>query len=443
MLSELISKDKRLYINPVSFVAMKRFHLFLLVLLSSSQAKILDENQQLQNGLMQTESTTLPESKDKIESLEVTSNVTKPENPCFHADINAMCFNKTGSKPNCECEQHPEHLFAIVCCNVTDINKAISCVGTNTSSYLDIHIINAEQKEINVGQLNLVKQVNSLIITDGNITKISGKFSRFSSIKCLNFSNNNITEINERALLNLNQLQILDLSANNLTKLPSPPTTAKVDVRGNLKISCKNVSSAIERGVDFLFKDESVCEVETVYHWFNSTASISIQNLENMKQLDEDCPDGCKCVPERMIEGEMNNLVFTAKVDCSNLGLTKLPVKLPENTQSLNVSNNSISSLTDLMENDYYQNIKSLFADDNFIKSIVELEGSKFLENFTKLSLKNNKIKDIPFYILSNLLERNLNGKLVYLGGNRIHCECQTFKNQRVSSAFNFNPRQF
>lgn len=411
---------------------MEVLHLFFLLLLTSTQGKILDENQQLQNGLIQTESTTLPELKDKVELLEVTTNASKPENPCFHADIEAMCFNKTGSKSNCECEQHPEHLFAIVCCNVTDINKAISCVGTNTSSYLDIHIINAEQKEINVGQMNLVKQVNSLIITDGNITKISGKFSRFSSIKCLNFSNNNITEINERALLNLNQLQILDLSANNLTKLPSPPTTAKVDVSGNLKISCKNVSSAIERGVDFLFKDTSVCEVETFIGWFNSTASISIQNLENMKQLDYDCPDGCKCVPERMIEGEMNSLVFTAKVDCSNLGLTALPMKLPENTQSLNISNNSISSLAALVDNEYYQNIKSLFADDNYINSVVELEGSKFLENFTKLSLKNNKIRDIPFYILSNL-ERNLNGKLVYLGGNRIQCECQTFKNQRVS----------
>lgn len=414
---------------------MTVFHLFLIVLLiSTSQAKIVDENGS-QNGLLQTESTTLTESKDKIESIDVPANLTKPDNPCFHADINAMCFNKTGST-SCECEQHPEHQFAIVCCNVTDIAKAISCVGTNTSSYLDIHIINAEQKEVNVSQMNLLKQVDSLIITDGNITKITGQFSRFSSIKCLNFSNNNITEITERALLNLNQLQILDLSANNLTKLPSPPTTTRVDVRGNLKISCKNVSSAIERGVDFLFKDVSVCEVETVYHWFNSTASISIQNLENMKQLDDDCPEGCKCVPDRMfysrLEGGENSLVFIAKVDCSNLGLTKLPIKLPENTLSLNISNNSISSLAALVDNDYYQNIKSLFADDNLIKSIVELEGSKFLENFTKLSLKNNKIKDIPFYILSNL-ERNLNGKLVYLGGNRIHCECQTFKNQRVS----------
>lgn len=102
-------------------------------------------------------------------------------------------------------------------------------------------------------------------------SKVSGQFSRFSSIKCLNFSNNNITEFNERAFLHLHQLQLLDLSANSLIKLPSPPTTAKVDIRGNLKVSCKNVSSAIDRGVEFLFKDDSLCEVETVYYWFNST----------------------------------------------------------------------------------------------------------------------------------------------------------------------------
>ncbi|CRK94414.1 CLUMA_CG007921, isoform A, partial [Clunio marinus] len=428
-----------LLVHSVFLRSMKVVHLFALFLVSlnvkSSKAKILDENQQ--NGLLQTEDTPTIESKNKSDIIDNETSV-KPQSPCFHVDTHEMCLNKTVSSPasSCECEQHPEHPFAVICCNVTDnLIKAISCAGSNTSSYLSIHIINAKLVEINVSQMNLLKQVDSFIITDGNISRISGQFSRFSSIKCLNFSNNNITEINERALLNLNQLQILDLSANNLTKLPTPPTTAKVDIRGNQKISCKNVSSAIERGVDFLFKDISVCEVETVYHWFNSTASISIKNLENMKQLDDDCPSGCKCDPDRMyyskIEGGENSLVFIAKVDCSNLGLTKLPHKLPENTLSLNISNNSITSLSSLVDNDYYQNIRSLFADDNLITSIVELEGSKFLENFTKLSLKNNKIKHIPFYILSNL-ERNLNGKLVYLGGNKIHCECTTFKNQRI-----------
>lgn len=399
---------------------------YILVLLTAtSQAKILDESLQNQNGLV-AQSTTVPDLKEKPEQVE-------PEPPCFHSDID-LCFNKTSSetKPSCDCEQHPLVESALVCCNVTDINRAISCVG-NTSAYLKIHIINANLKDLNIGQMNsYVKQVHSLVITDGNIKTVSGQFSRFSSIKCLNFSNNNITEFNnERTFLHLHQLQILDLSANSLIKLPSPPTTAKVDIRGNLKVSCRNVSSAIERGVDFLYKEISLCEVETVYFWFNSTASVSIQHLEKVKQLDDDCPKGCKCVPDRMFYTSENRLEFIAKVDCSNLDLTELPLKLPEHTLSLNISNNSISSLVPLTRNDFYKGIRDLFADDNLIKDLEELEGTEFLENFTQLSLKNNKINFIPTYLLSNS-NGHLNGKLVYLGGNRIQCDCQTYKNQRV-----------
>lgn len=423
----------------VLFAAMKVIQVFFVVLLIfSTSAKILDDHQNgLQNGLLPTESSTVSESKDKdkIELADAPANVTKLDNTCFHADIEAMCFNKTGSASTCDCEQHPEFQFALVCCNVTDINKAIACAGSNTSSYQNIHIINARLTEINVSQINILKQVDSLIITDGNLIRITGQFSRFSAIKCLNFSNNNISEISERALLNLNLLHTLDLSNNNLTKLPTPPTQTAVDIRGNLRIPCNNVSLAIERGVNFLYKEASKCERPTIYNWFNSTATIFILEYEKNNQLKEECPDGCKCESTMLyskLEGGENNLVFRTNVDCNSLGLTRLPSRLPDNTISLNVANNSISSLSALASNPTYQKIGTLFADDNLITSIEDLEGSKFLEEFTKLSLKNNKIKSIPLYILSNL-ERNLNGKLVYLGGNKIQCDCVTVKNQRVN----------
>lgn len=256
-------------------------------------------------------------------------------------------------------------------------------------------------------------QVDSLVITDGNITKIVGQFAVFSSIKCLNFSNNNITEINERAFKALNQLNLTDLSANNLTKLPTLQNTT-LNVFGNSKISCINISAALEKYVRFLNHETSLCESEVVY-WFNDTASITVSDVEKRKKLEFDCPLGCKCKPGHMQytnidENKNDRLIFISDVDCSNSNLTELPIKLPENTYYLNISNNNISSLSALVENDYYQNIKSLIADNNLITSIVDLEG-KFLENFTLLSLRNNRIKDIPYYILSNL-EKNLNGKV-------------------------------
>lgn len=416
--------------NSVYFPAMKVIHLFFIALLIiSTSAKILEDQVNV-NEI--TESTTAVESKDKVEPVEAPANVTKQV--CFHADVDAMCFNKTGSESSCDCEQHPENQFALVCCNVTDISKAIACAGSNISLYQNVHIINA-RTEINLSQMNILKQVESLAITDGNISRITGQFSRFFSAKCMNLSNNNITDISDRAMHNLNQLQILDLSANNLTKLPSFPGHPSVDIRGNLRIPCSQVSYAIERGVDFLHKNQTKCEMPTIYNWFNSTATVFILEYMKQNQLEADCPKGCKCQGNVMLyqttEGGENNLVLYTGVDCSNLGLTKLPEKLPENTISLNVSNNSISTLSALVDNNSYLSVGSLFADDNVITSINELDGSKFLDNFTKLSLKNNKIKSIPLYILSNL-EKNLNGKLIYLGGNRIDCDCMTAKSERV-----------
>lgn len=131
---------------------------FIVLLIATSEAKILDES--LQNGLL-AESTTLPDIKEKTEVTELLQ-----EPPCFHSDVNAMCFNKTGSetKSSCDCEQHPQIETALVCCNGTDFNKMFSCVG-NTSSYLNIHIINAHFKDISLGQMNsFVKQVHSLVI---------------------------------------------------------------------------------------------------------------------------------------------------------------------------------------------------------------------------------------------------------------------------------------
>ncbi|KAL7014044.1 hypothetical protein ACKWTF_015709 [Chironomus riparius] len=406
--------------------------ILIFLLIFGVYGKIQDDNQAHQNVISEVGSsngtTDSKEGKKESEVLEATLEERRvDEFPCFHADINQFCFEKEPTK-GCECEQFRD---AIICCNVTDILKSIGCLSMNASTYKNIHVINATQAEINVTQLNSLKQVDSLVITDGNVSRLVGQFARFSSIKFLNFSNNNITEINERAFMNLNQLKIVDLSANNLTKLPSLQNTT-VDILGNSKISCINISAALEKDVKFFNKEKSLCESEVVY-WFNDTASITISDVEKRKKLEYDCPEKCRCKPGHMQytnieENKKDHLIFISDVDCSNSGLIKLPTKLPENTYYLNITNNSISSLSALVTNDYYLNIKSLFADDNLITSIVDLEGSKFLENFTVLSLRNNKIKDIPYYILSNL-EKNLNGKILYLGGNRLTCECHIVKN--------------
>lgn len=352
--------------------------------------------------------------EEKSEMMEVTmvdKRVERTEEPtdiCYHVDIREHCFDRARNGSACECEELDK---GVVCCNVTDIAKSIGCLGS--TNLKNLHIINAMEAEVNLNSLNShLKQLDSLAITNGNITRITGAFSKFTSIKCLNFASNKIVEVYDRALLHANQLKFLNLSENNITRLPSIQNVT-VNVQGNSKISCINISTALDKEVKFLHKENSYCERETVYWWFNDTASVTILALEKMKKLNEECPLGCRCIPSTM-QYVSNTLEVTAKVDCSSLGLFKFPLKLPSETVELIVSNNSISSLSTLVSSEYYQNVQRLFIDDNEISSMEELAGTKFFENFTILSLKNNKIKEIPNYILSSL-EKNLNsGKVSF-----------------------------
>lgn len=105
---------------------------------------------------------------------------------------------------------------------------------------------------------------------------------------------------------------------------------------------CKSILDSTERGgVHFVDPYNTSCLLNQTFHWFNSTDRMQLVQLERMKQLQNDCPRNCTCEAERMSYDE--TLIFSAKVDCSNLGLTELPMTLPHMTISLNVSNNNVS----------------------------------------------------------------------------------------------------
>lgn len=88
---------------------------------------------------------------------------------------------------------------------------------------------------------------------------------------------------------------------------------------------------------------------------------------------------------------------------------------------------------------------------------MLELEGTKFLESFETLCLRRNKIKSvstrlinklnlktlsrnvkmqfqIPLYLLSNTLDRSPDGRVLYLEGNNLYCDCNSAKVLKVSS---------
>lgn len=76
--------------------------------------------------------------------------------------------------------------------------------------------------------------------------------------------------------------------------------------RGNRGILCKSIIESTERGgVTFIEPDSTYCLMNQTFHWFNSTDTIPLRQLERMKQLHSECPTipgvgSCKCEQERM-----------------------------------------------------------------------------------------------------------------------------------------------
>lgn len=154
-----------------------------------------------------------------------TSTTELPENEsaCFYADAE-LCL-LPNENDNCkECMPHPTVKNSLVCCNVTDIEKALSCLpnpsADNSSYWENIHIRNATLEELDISH-KFWKRLNTFAVTDGQIKRVVKEFAKFSSPTCVNMSSNNLLTVTPRAFKDLPQLQILDISNNNLTALPN------------------------------------------------------------------------------------------------------------------------------------------------------------------------------------------------------------------------------
>lgn len=124
---------------------------------------------------------------------------------------------ESGPGNPCMCRQHPKTSNSWFCCNVTDISMISSCrLHSNNSNWLNLHIHNMTILEVDLS-LSIFQTLHSLVITNGNITRLVKSFSRVSQIKCLDFSNNNLSNISIRVPP---FLKFFNISHNNLTQLP-------------------------------------------------------------------------------------------------------------------------------------------------------------------------------------------------------------------------------
>lgn len=239
---------------------------------------------------------------------------TDSPNICFYATEDLCSIPRENDSCN-ECIPHPTISNSLVCCNVTDIEKSISCVpypstmdNSSDSYWVNLHIRNATIDELDI-PAKYLKKLDSLVITDGHINRITKEFSKFSSIQCINISNNHLVNINLRAFKDLVRLQVLDISNNNLSSMPtlnSIPTNLSLDIRGNNGMLCKSVQESLERGnIQFVDPNATYCLTNQTFNWFNSTDVMPLSHIIRIKQMQAECPNiegkgNCTCTSKTM-----------------------------------------------------------------------------------------------------------------------------------------------
>ncbi|XP_060534990.1 protein halfway [Cylas formicarius] len=357
------------------------------------------------------------------------------DNSCHH-----ICFHQPQEacpplNHTCRCQQLPNCRRAAICCNVNKftLNEGLACGNIGSDGQVEaLHIRNATLEVLNLSQpvWRRLKRLRYMTISDGQIGEVAGEFARHASVSCLNLSSNSISKFEERSLVNLYNLSFLDLSNNNLSAIPRFRMEGNVtlDVSDNGQMACSNLKSALRPEVSFVNENQTFCETSKDFEWFQSTEKLPLSQVIADHELQKNCYHNCTCKTYRLnlVPGKLPS--FEVEMNCSGKQFQFLPVPLPDNTISLDVSGNNITSIKELSEPSY-QNLRHFYADNNQISSIQPLEGTKFIGNFDTLSLRNNKIKMLETYLLDNIqFERNFNQRKVNLGMNSLVCDCNTMK---------------
>lgn len=146
------------------------------------------------------------------------------------------------------------------------------------------------------------------------------------------------------------------------------------------------------------------------------------------------CPLNCTCgiakSRVKFAHHEVKPRSLEVAVVCSDLSITELPLFLPSNTISLDLSYNQISSLEKLSEqNPTYEKVTSLDLSHNLLNDLEGLETSWMKERGAHfLNLRENKLTELDLQTLEPIMARSQEGAKFFLAGNPWSCNCHNIK---------------
>ncbi len=266
--------------------------------------------------------------------------------------------------------------------DIHELEKAINHPLDERTVYHD-----GEAIEFNLEKLNLIqlpehlrqfRHIIRLNLTANKLTRLPHWLSELP-LEWLMLANNNIQELPER----LEKLQYLDISSNNLEKIP------KLEQYTMLKRLILNFNF-ITHIPDWFPDLNTITELQLYGNKLRLIPTLLCQ-MNHLEVLNI----GCNMI--NLIPEEIGNFKRLQDLNCRNNMINQLPSEISElqTLESLDLSQNKLTRLAD--GNHVFPNLQMLDLSDNRIK---DLEIDWYLPELRILNILNNPFKKISIEFL-------------------------------------------
>lgn len=231
----------------------------------------------------------------------------------------------------------------------------------------------------------------------------------------------------------LSSIQLIDMRRNHLHSIERfvfhSSEHVKIFLYKNIWNCSRNMKWIAINDARFEIADRPLLNCSDLKYRGRPMMTVMTHKLALYKTCREDYPDlkNCSCHMSFLrLDEETNEYQPMFSVNCSANGFLNFPRRLPENTTTLFITHNKISSLNMLCtRNSTYNHVHDIYLDYNEINDASVLDNCEWFSNFRVLSLKGNLLERIPNYAFRNSFEKSQHAMKLYLSENPWLCSCR------------------